>query len=47
MDSSDDSSNSYNRDDVCRYLHEWNEAMDCYSEVTHENERLEFTLNAS
>ena len=45
--SSDDSSDSYNGDDARRYLHEWNAAMDRYSEVTPERGHLEFTLNAS
>lgn len=43
----DFSSDSYNEDDTRHYLHERNDAMDWYSEATHENGCLEFTLNTS
>ena len=45
--SSIDSTDSYNRDDVRCYLHEWDEALGPHWEATQETERLEAALAAS
>ena len=47
LDSSSDSSNSYNGDDARRFLQEWRVAKDCYSEATRDNGQLESHLEAS
>ena len=47
LDSSSDSSNSYNGDDARRFLQEWRATKDHYSEVTRENGQLESHLKAS
>jgi len=43
----DDSPNSYNGDDAWRFRHEWNAAIDRYSEATKQNGQLEFAFEAS
>ena len=45
--SSSDFSDSYNSDDVRRFLREWRAAQNRYSEVTQENGLLEICLEAS
>jgi len=45
--SSSDSADSYNGDDARHYRHEWNAAIDRYSEATRESGHLEFAPNAS
>ena len=47
LDSSLDSSDSYNGDDAWRFLLEWRVAQDRYSEATRENGQLEILLGAS
>ena len=47
LDSSSDSSDSYNSDDARRFLWEWRATKDHYSEVTRENGQLESCLEAS
>ena len=45
--SSSDSVDSYDGDDARRFHHEWNAAVNHYSETTWHNAQLEFALNAS
>ena len=47
LDSSSDSSDSYNGDDTQHFLREWRAAKDRYSEATRENSQLEIHLEAS
>ena len=47
LDSSSDSSNSYNGDDAWRFLQEWREAHDRYFKATRENDQLEIHLGVS
>ena len=47
LDSSSDSSDSYNGDDAWCFLQEWRAAKDHYSEATQENYQLEICLKAS
>ena len=47
LDSSLDSSDSYNGDDARRFLQKWRAAKDHYSEATWENGQLENRLKAS
>ena len=47
MDSSSDSSDSYNGDDTWCFLQEWRAAKDCYSKATQDNGQLESRLKAS
>ena len=47
IESSDESSDSYNGDDACRYHHERNTVMDRYSKATRDSGHLEIALSAS